>query len=235
MRLLHLLLALALLLLVAADTEILTISVRPLRDLGTLPLPPPDTYATPTPHVADISIHLTPSVRHTDVVSHNRSRLKFALDLPPGEWTARISWPASTPAKIYLGSSTARAGVGAGGGDGGGGGAGEGDGGGDVKGEREGEGNGDREGRRLTVLHVLGMPLSPRIPYPGQRPDEEFETTFHILVEPMLLGVLPQTAVSAVVALVVCVGVAVWVAPRAMEALMDVVQWVNEDERVKEE
>lgn len=60
--------------------------------------------------------------------------------------------------------------------------------------------------------------------------DDEFETTFHILVEPLLLGVLPQTAVSAVVAIVVCVAAAALVAPRFLAALHSLVRRLDEEE-----
>lgn len=111
--------------------------------------------------------------------------------LPAGSWTARISWPASTPTRFKLDPYS-----------------------------MEGE----------TVFHVSAASLSPKVPYVGV--EEGFETTFHVLVEPLLGGFLPRTAVSAVIAIVALVGTAAMVAPKAIRGMVGLVAWVERDERV---
>jgi hypothetical protein len=57
-----------------------------------------------------------------------------------------------------------------------------------------------------VIIHLSGSPLSPRFPRQpfkstpsGHLPtaDDEFYTTFALVIEPLIFGVLPQTAVPA--------------------------------------
>jgi hypothetical protein len=49
--------------------------------------------------------------------------------------------------------------------------------------------------------------------------DDEFETPFHVILEPLVLGVLPRTAVPAVLAILVMLVGAGLAAPRVAAAL----------------
>ncbi|GMK56580.1 hypothetical protein CspeluHIS016_0304200 [Cutaneotrichosporon spelunceum] len=177
MRHLFLLLVLALLGPAVADTEIVN---------ARIPLPPsqlPDAKLTP----------IAAGQRETYTLSSNDTDVYFFASLQEGSWTARISWPASTPTRFQLTPLAHPDGA---------------------------------------VFHVNASALSPRVPYfnPEGKRDSDFETTFHILVEPLLLGVVPRTAVSAVGAIVVCVGVAVLVASRFLRALQGFVRRIDEEE-----
>jgi hypothetical protein len=76
------------------------------------------------------------------------------------------------------------------------------------------------------VFHVAAAALAPRVPFfnPDNLSDSEFETAFHILVEPLLLGVLPRTAVSAVGAIAVCVALAALLAPQFLAGVQGLVR-----------
>jgi hypothetical protein len=55
-----------------------------------------------------------------------------------------------------------------------------------------------------VIIHLTACPLSLRIPQQpfGDRPIppiDEFYTTFALVVEPLIFGVLPQTAVPALI------------------------------------
>lgn len=64
----------------------------------------------------------------------------------------------------------------------------------------------DLESGDAVILHLSGSLLSPRFPRQpfkstpsGRSPilEDEFSTTFALVIEPLILGVLPQTAVPA--------------------------------------
>lgn len=54
-----------------------------------------------------------------------------------------------------------------------------------------------------VVLHITSAELSPRIPSLGyfaepSSTEQGYHTTFTLIIEPLILGVLPQTAIPAV-------------------------------------
>lgn len=93
-----------------------------------------------------------------------------------------------------------------------------------------------------AILHVSARPLSPRFPHPllatlyARLPQSvravlpappvttsldnaEWSTTYHVVLEPLVLGVLPKTAVPAVWAILVFVLGAALVVPSLIRAL----------------
>ncbi|CAK9783261.1 hypothetical protein CC85DRAFT_299043 [Cutaneotrichosporon oleaginosum] len=176
MRLFAFLLLFTLLSLALADTEIVNVRI---------PLPPSDLVGVKL-------TRLEAGRRHTHTLSSNDSETYFFAALDPGGWTARISWPASTPTRFTITP------------------------------------HGHADG---AVFHVRASALAPRVPYfnPEGLADSDFETTFHILVEPLLLGVLPRTAVSAFGAIAVCVAIAAFLAPRFLAGLHGLVRHLDEE------
>jgi len=66
----------------------------------------------------------------------------------------------------------------------------------------------DLESVDAVIVHLSGSLLSPRFPRQPFKPtpsgdspiaNEEFPTTFALVIEPLILGVLPQTAIPALV------------------------------------
>jgi len=64
----------------------------------------------------------------------------------------------------------------------------------------------DPESGDAVILHLSGSLLSPRFPRQPFNPtsvghlpivDDEFYTTFALVIEPLILGVLPKTAIPA--------------------------------------
>lgn len=72
---------------------------------------------------------------------------------------------------------------------------------------------------RHPLLHRLGLASDP-----AKVQDNDFNTTFHIIVEPLYLGVLPATAVSAVAAILVMAAMGALAAPRLLS-------WVKTEAR----
>lgn len=155
----------------------------------------PDEHAAPaTPPGALVHLHSqTPT---TLKLNSSSPELWVHVPLDDGAWTARLSWPASMPTRfglnVYPWSGQAEAAVGS---------------------------------SHGALLHITAQALSPRIRHhllhrlgfavkPAEvRPDEEFDTTFHLLVEPLYLGVLPATAVSAIAGIGVMIALAAVSAP----------------------
>ena len=66
----------------------------------------------------------------------------------------------------------------------------------------------DPESNGAVIIHLSGSLLSPRFPSQpfkstpnGHLPmaDDEFSTTFALVIEPLIFGILPQTAIPALV------------------------------------
>ena len=65
---------------------------------------------------------------------------------------------------------------------------------------------------RQATLHIVTRPLSPRFPHPllnnftgqlaeslgHQNKSQEFTTTFHLVLEPLILSLLPLTAIPTI-------------------------------------
>lgn len=77
-------------------------------------------------------------------------------------------------------------------------------------------------------------PLLERFGWGGSKlSDDEFETTFHLVLEPLLLGVIPQTAWSAIAAIVVMVSLAIVAVPYVLRALDRVIAQVDKEEKLE--
>ena len=70
----------------------------------------------------------------------------------------------------------------------------------------------DPESNSGVIIHLSAALLSPRFPRQpfkptsvGQLPisDDEFYTTFALVIEPLILGVLPKTAITAIAWIVI--------------------------------
>ena len=94
-----------------------------------------------------------------------------------------------------------------------------------------------------ALLRIRAQALSPRMPHPllvrlgwisdgSKIDDSEFETPFHLVLEPLVLGV-PATAGSAVAAVLVMAAIAALCAPKAIAALEGVVRELKLQESEK--
>ncbi|ORY34624.1 hypothetical protein BCR39DRAFT_585592 [Naematelia encephala] len=163
----------ALVALVSADTEI-----RNFR----LPLPDPplaQTESVPT----QVETILSSSQRQIvlNVSTYDSGRwINLILDEDYRAWTIRMSWPASQPTKFQLDLVP----------------------------------NPDPN-LMQAFLRIAAKPLSPTMPHPllddwypaRAKPDarsfEKLETTFQLVLEPLVFGFLPRTAVPTVLMIVV--------------------------------
>jgi hypothetical protein len=97
-----------------------------------------------------------------------------------------------------------------------------------------------KESTARTLLHIRAKALSPRMPHPllarfGWTPptltDADFETPFHLVLEPLILGIVPRTTVSAIGAVVVMVLAAVACVPFAIRFVEGWAARVKEEEQ----
>lgn len=154
----------------------------------------PDPHAPPATPPSVLDLH--PRTSSTLHINSTTPELWARVPLQHGAWTARISWPASMPTRFELTVYP---------------------------------------GSNDALLHMTAQSLSPRMRHPllhrlglasdpAKVQDNDFNTTFHIIVEPLYLGVLPATAVSAVAAILVMAAMGALAAPRLLS-------WVKTEAR----
>ena len=80
------------------------------------------------------------------------------------------------------------------------------------------------------MIHISSSELSPRFPrYPlisagnSSNAEQGYQTTFTLVLEPLIFGFLPQTAVSALLWIVIFASGAAWAVPYIRRRIADLV------------